>query len=74
LEQPFQTSFTNPNEIQQINNNFTVSENVVSNEQILDNFWMSDLFSSFNSEEMIDLSKFDIFKKSFEIFFQFYII
>ncbi len=28
LEQPFQTSFTNPNEIRQINNNFVGSENV----------------------------------------------
>jgi hypothetical protein len=63
LEQPFQTSFTNPNEIQQTNSNFAVSENVVSNEQMLENSWMSDLFSSFNSEEMIDLSKFDLFQE-----------
>ncbi len=49
LERPFQTSFNN--EIQQINNNFAVSENV-SNEQMLDNSWMSDLFYSFNSEEI----------------------
>ncbi len=63
LEQPFQTSFTNPNEIQQTNSNFAVSENVVSNEQMLENSWMSDLFSSFNSEEMIDLSKIDLFQE-----------
>jgi hypothetical protein len=58
------TSLANQNEIQtQTNNNFTISENVIQNEEIIDNFFtMTDLFTSFNTEEMLDLSKFDLFK------------
>jgi hypothetical protein len=58
------TSFTNQNEIQQqTNNNFTLSENFIQNEEIIENFLMTDLFTSFNTEEMLDLSKLDLFKE-----------
>jgi hypothetical protein len=57
------TSFTNQNEIQQTNNNFTLSENIIQNEEIIDNFLITDLFNSFNTEEMLDLSKLDLFKE-----------
>jgi hypothetical protein len=41
-------SFNNQNEIHQTNNNFTLFENVFQNEQMIENFLMTNLFTYFN--------------------------